>query len=140
MKNICPISNKIVDENTVRITSGISIILLAIALIFNQKIILTILLIDFFARGFIDSSYSIIHKISKTLKNIFKINTKPINAGPKLFAAQVGFFLTLIITAAMLVNHTAIAYGFGILLGICALAEAVFGFCIACKLYPIFRG
>lgn len=142
MNTFCPISDKRVDENSVRINSSIAFIITIVAL-FDFAIIAVILsfflMLDFIVRGYIDSKYSIVHFIGRAIAKLLSLPEKKINAGPKIFAAQVGSIMSLGIFLGVLLEIPAIGYIFGITLAFCAFLEFALGFCVACKLYPLFR-
>ena len=59
-----------------------------------------------------------------------------INAGPKRFAASVGFLFSLGIGLAFLAGLRPLGLALAVVLGTCAGLEAFFGFCLACRIHP----
>jgi len=142
MKSFCPISYNQVNENTVRINSVIAFTLAFISifdLAFYGLIISTFLTLDFFIRGFGDARYSIINIFGKSITSLLKLSFKKINAGPKIFAAQVGGFMSLAIFLGIALEYHIVSYIFGITLITCAFLETTIGFCVACKIHPLIR-
>ncbi len=61
---------------------------------------------------------------------------RPVNAGPKRFAASVGCLFSLGTALALLAGARALGLGLAAVLAVCAGLEAAFGFCLACRLHP----
>ena len=141
MKQVCPISADRLNEKVARSNAFITVGTLAIFFTLYYYVaveesiyIVSILGLDFLIRGFFNSKKSPVCQISKGIVKNMPI--KMINAGPKVFAAQVGFFfcLTASVLFAFDLNLAAII-ATGILTFFAAL-EAFFGFCMACTIYP----
>jgi hypothetical protein len=62
-----------------------------------------------------------------------------VNAGPKVFAAKIGFVFCCAISTFYLLNFPLISMAFGLIFSMCAALEALFRFCIACKIYPFIQ-
>ncbi len=60
-----------------------------------------------------------------------------VNAGPKIFAAKTGFIFCCVIAVSYFFEFQLISLVFGSIFAICAALEAIFRFCIACKIYPL---
>ncbi|MFA9390287.1 MAG: DUF4395 domain-containing protein [Prolixibacteraceae bacterium] len=139
MQNVCPITDKRIDEKVSRLNAFFTVIFVALFVAFDFWGGLVFLMVDFMIRGFIDSKYSPICQLNKWLGKYFNLPKKLINAGPKIFAAQVGLVLTI-------VSLIAYAFGCGVfciiiagMLGVFSFLESAFGYCVACKLYPFIR-
>lgn len=139
MQAVCPITDKRINERVARLNGLITAILIAVYFVFNFQIALWILMIDFAIRGFIDSKYSPISRMNMWFADKLKLSPKLINAGPKIFAAQVGLFLTIFAIISTMTNCTTICLVFAGMLGFFSILESAFGYCVACKLYPLFR-
>ena len=139
MQKLCPISYKMIDENVARINS-LQIILLYLAFILTgSPLILAFIFADFFIRGFIDGTYSPVAYLSKALIQRVGIKPKTINAGPKIFAAQVGTFITGAVLFCAVTGFSTVGCYFAGVLMFFAFLESAFSYCVACKLYPLFR-
>lgn len=136
MVQVCPITDKRIDENVTRLNAAFTFLLVLAYFLFNSIIPLFILAIDFALRGFNNGEYSIIKATSSSFVNVFKLKKHPINAGPKIFAARIGTLLTVLIVVFELLQIQTVAITFGSLLGFFAFLEFAFGFCVACKIYP----
>jgi hypothetical protein len=97
------------------------------------------LAIDFFLRAFNYNKYSPINWTSDKFVKTFRIPFKPIDQGPKRFAAKIGFFLSLLIITALLAEQTKTAVVFGIIFTVCAFLESVMAICLGCYMYMFLR-
>lgn len=139
MQTVCPITDKRINERVARLNGLVTALLIAVFFIFNFQIALWALMIDFAIRGFIDSKYSPICRMNIWIANKLSLSPKIINAGPKIFAAQVGLFLTIIALLSTMTNFATICLVASGMLGFFSILESFFGYCVACKLYPLFR-
>lgn len=142
MNQFCPISYSKVDENVIRINSTLVFILSLLIFIIPYQFAIFLsffLIIDFFTKGFGNSDYSVLNNIGKFISRVLALPQKKINSGPKIFAAQIGGFISVAITAGVFFNFTILMYSTVSILAFCAFMEAAFAFCVACKIYPFFR-
>lgn len=139
MPQFCPISFNKVNENAARSSALLTVVIAGAYLYLGWSILPLLLFFDFFSRGFGNPKFSFIGSAGKKVAQGLGLAKKPINAGPKIFAAQVGAILTGV---AVLAHYFLIpAIGFYVLsiLAFFALLEGALGICVACKLYPIIR-
>ena len=133
---MCPISFKLVNERAAQINAALTVLFILLFLFTTYKWLIFILSIDFFIRGFLNPSYSFLGVISRTILRIFKVEPLMINAGPKIFAAKIGFIFCCTIAVFYFLNFQAASYTIGYVFIFFAGLEATFRFCIACKIYP----
>jgi hypothetical protein len=132
----CPISNKKINEKVARLNAGFTILVLLIYA-FTQSIITVIILgIDFFIRGSESAQYSPIRALSKFTVESLHLKPQYVNEGPKKFAARIGFVFSVLVIIAQIAGLPITANIIASIFGICAFLEGVFGFCIACRIYP----
>ncbi|GET24432.1 DUF4395 domain-containing protein [Prolixibacter sp. NT017] len=133
---ICPISDKKINERVARVNGAFTVLLLILFGFTGQWFIPAFLAVDFLMRSGNFSKYSILGNSSKSIVKWLPIEEQLINAGPKIFAARIGFIFSLVIflTAFLGLNLSSIIVA-GIL-SLFSFLEAVFGICVACKLYP----
>jgi len=136
MKEVCPVSFKQVNERAAQINAALAIFSLIFFFFTPYKWIILVLAIDFFIRGFLNLSYSFYSAISKTILRIFKIKPLMVNAGPKIFAAKIGFIFCCMIAVSYLLNFQKISLVIGLVFMFFAALESIFRFCIACRIYP----
>lgn len=133
---ICPISISKIDENVARLNGTFTVILLVVFALTQNLIPIVFLLIDFLLRGAELSKYSPLAQLSKFLLKTFNVAKKPINAGPKIFAARIGVVFSAGILLFTLLDLPTAALIFTAIFGVCAFLEAAFSFCVACQIYP----
>jgi hypothetical protein len=138
MKKLCPISTKLINEYTCRLNALFTIVVLVLILYAKLYWLLPIISIDLFIRGFIDSQYSLLNQISILIARTIGIS-KTTNAGPKIFAAQIGFFLSLFAIILFVADFQNIGSVILHAFMAFALLEVAFGFCVACRIYPFIR-
>jgi hypothetical protein len=132
----CPVSVNKIDEHVARFNATQVTVLIIAAILFQNLFISAFLLVDFILRGVELSKYSPIAILSKFIIKSLKIKAKPINAGPKIFAARIGIIFSL---AAVVLTITGAITASNVVLtifGVCAFLEGAFGFCVACQIYP----
>ncbi len=130
----CPISLKKTNSVIARLNAAMAVVLVLISLWWPNIYLPLFLTIDFFILGFLQKP-SPRSLFSKALHFFIK-GGQVINAGPKIFAAKIGFWASLTITVSAYFAVAQAYYAFAIILTIAALLEAVFEFCLGCKIYP----
>jgi len=137
MQESCPISFDQINEKAARINGALTVILL-VTFIFSQSIwIAAFLSIDFLTRGFLKPKFSLLAKISKGILKILRSKPQMTNAGPKLFAAKLGFAFSVMVSALFLADLILPSLVIAGIFAFFAFLEAAFGFCVACKVYPL---
>lgn len=136
MAEACPISFESINERVARVNGALTVLSMIIFLFTPFKAIALVLGADLFIRGFLKSKYSFYSFFSRNILQFF--NVKPImtNAGPKIFAAKIGFVFCCIILLFYFFSMPTVFFVFGSTLLFFAFLEAAFGFCVACRLYP----
>ncbi len=133
---ICPISDKRINENTARGNAFLTVLLLTAYVLTSNLLIPAFLFADFLLRSSDLSKYSPFAFISAKINQWLKIKPKYINAGPKVFSARIGVVFSLSVLISSLLGWKTSVLIFSVIFGICAFLEAVFAFCVACKVYP----
>lgn len=135
----CPIDTQRVDQSVIRITAGVVAILAAVSLLQSFGGISIFLALDFLARGAGKPSFSLISRLSRNVVQGVGIQPEMVNAGPKKFAAKIGFFLCLGLVACAVAESST---GYVVLCSIlifCATLESLFSVCIGCHLYQFIK-
>ncbi len=137
MNPMCPVSFQKINENVARTNAALTVALLLLFLLSPLRWIILIVATDFYIRGFWKSEYSPFATISK--KRLALLNIQPlfVDAAPKIFAARVGFLFSCLLTICWLLHLSTVALIIGLMFAVCALLEAAFRFCVACKMYPL---
>lgn len=139
MKNmkqlVCPISDERVNEHVTRINAFWGVLMVVAGFVFNSVFFFLFLLADFYIRAFTKMKFSPISFISHSMANAFNLSKKSIDKAPKIFAARLGFLMTLaiIVLYVFQLNTAAIAVG-GILVFFATL-EFVLAVCMGCIMY-----
>jgi len=133
---LCPVSDKNINERVSRINGIFTVLLLILTGLIPSIVPVVFLAIDFFLRANDLSKFSLIGISSKAIIKYFGMNENLINAGPKIFAARLGFIFSGLIIFCFFLNAYLPAVVIAGVLGILSLLEAAFGLCIACEIYP----
>lgn len=133
---ICPVSDKKINEHVARINGTFIVLLLLLFAFTGHWVIPVFLAIDFMMRSGILSKYSLLGNSSKKIVKWLPIQEQLINAGPKIFAARIGFIFSLLILMAAFSGMYLVSLVVTGILLLFSFLEAVFGICVACKLYP----
>jgi hypothetical protein len=136
LQAICPLSSQQIDERIPRINGAFTLILLVLFSITQNYLIMLFLVADFFARAIEKPQYSVLAIVSKSILAQFSEKANKTNAGPKIFAARIGFVFSLLILLFSLAGLISTAVVFVAIFAFCALLESVFNYCVACKIYP----
>jgi len=134
---ICPVSSATVNEHAARVGGLLTVAVLAIFLLTQSIWPILFLSIDFLLRAIPKPDYSAISKISLFVAGLLPIKPKIINAGPKIFAARVGFILATLSVISFVLIPGPLALVIAAVLALFSFLEGAFGICVACKLYPI---
>ncbi len=131
----CPFSPKTANERVVRLTAFLTILLMLTGLFSRLQWIALLLCFDFFIRGFTDRPFSPLRRAAKALATLLHLKPEMINAGPKIFAAKIGFFFTAIITLTAFMGLDLVSTILASILILLASLEAFFKICVGCHLY-----
>lgn len=136
MEQLCPISFKQANERAVQVNAALAALSVLLFFFTSQKWIILLLCIDFLIRGFVNPAYSLYGAVSRAILRGLRIKPLMVNAQPKIFAAKIGFIFCCVIALSYLSGFQGISRVLGALLIIFAALEAIFRFCIACRIYP----
>lgn len=132
----CPINNQKINERVARINGILSAVILGVFLVTLNVIPVIFLAIDFYLRSSKYAKYSPVRYASCHLAKWLQLKKVEINAGPKQFAAKIGFIFTIAVSIAFLFQASILAFSLSVILILFALLEGVFGLCVACEIYP----
>ena len=132
---VCPISDKRVDEHITRINALLVVLLVSAGLLFNAVIFLAFLTIDFGIRAFSNARYSPVNYLSMQMVNALNLHKKEIDKAPKIFAARLGFLMSLTITVLMILQLTTASFIIGGVLIFFATLEFALAICMGCIMY-----
>lgn len=132
----CPIVPDLMDRTAGRIAAFLAMAVLAVAAWLGWSVAVLALAGDFALRALGHPTLSPLARVAGFLRRLFNLSERKVNAGPKRFAASVGFLFTLGVGLALLAGFRSLGFGLAIVLGACAGLEAFFGFCLACQIHP----
>jgi hypothetical protein len=135
--SLCPVSDKTINERVARVNGVFTLVLLVVYALTQNIIPVVFLTIDFLLRSSDYSKYSLIGISSKGIVRYFGLRENIINAGPKIFAARLGFLFSTLIVSASLFGAWVPALSLAAVLGLFSFLEAAFGLCVACEIYPL---
>ncbi len=132
---ICPISNEYINERVTRLNALFGIILIVTGLVFNSVLFIIFLTADFYTRAFSNAKYSPISYLSHRMAHALNLDKKNIDKAPKIFAARIGFIMSLAIAILMLFQLNAAAIAVAGILVFFASLEFVLAICMGCIIY-----
>lgn len=132
----CPIAPDLTDESAGRITAFLSLSLLWVSVWQGWGWAVLALAADFLLRAAGRPAFSPVARAGGFLRRRAGLPERKINAGPKRFAASVGFLFSLGIGLAYVGGLRSLGLALASILGTCAGLEAFFGFCLACRIHP----
>jgi len=135
----CPITYKTVDQNIVRIVASEVSALGIFFIIYPSFAILALLLYDFFVRMIGYEKISPLYNIARVTSKLFRVKKDKIDAGPKEFALKIGFLFALLLVILFLLDQAFATVVVMVVLTACALLEALFNYCIGCKMYMLLK-
>ncbi len=135
---LCPVSDKQVNTITARTHAFINVFILILFLFTQSIFLLLFLLIDFSVRIANLPQYSLIGRLARAISDRLPVKGKFENAGPKLFAARIGWLFTGLIIVFQLSGNITLSLSTAGILLFFSFLEAAFSFCVACIIYPYF--
>jgi hypothetical protein len=135
MTDACPISDQQMNEKIAQVNATLTVLTILVFLVTQSILVIAVLAVDFYIRGFHNPANSYYSKFSKKILSSFQIAPHMVNAGPKIFAAKVGFIFCCLIAVTHLLGLSVTCTIFALMIAFCATLEAIFRICIACKIY-----
>ncbi len=132
---ICPISKEKINEHVTRINAFLTVLLVVAGFALNSVLFFIFLLADFYIRAFTQLKYSPISYISSRLANALNLDKKSVDKAQKVFAARMGFIMTLAVSVLFFFNFTVAALVVGGILVFFATLEFALAVCVGCIIY-----
>ncbi len=139
MTESCPISSELVDDRATRLGAGLVIALTLASLGLGRVWLPLLLAADFGLRSRGWNRWSPVTQAAQTLRAAAGLSPRPVNAGPKRFAALVGAAFNLGIALALHFQQPRLVLALAAVLILCAALEAFLGFCVGCKVYSLLK-
>jgi hypothetical protein len=139
MAQSCPLVFRQIDGTIARL-NALSVFLLLLLFVFvTNPLILLFLGLDFIIRLYGNKNLSPVFQISKGMKKLFGFKSEMVDAGAKRLAAHFGLFFVFLSLATHLAGLNALMYSAVGIFMFCLSLELLFGYCIGCKIYFIYR-
>lgn len=132
----CPIAPDVLDGTAGRIGALLSLGVILLVAGKGWGLLALALAADFALRALGRPAFSPISRAAGLLRWVTGLPVRPVNAGPKRFAASVGAMFSLGTALALLAGVSALGFGLAGVLAVCAGLEGAIGFCLACRLHP----
>ncbi|MDA3947532.1 MAG: DUF4395 domain-containing protein [Helicobacteraceae bacterium] len=139
MAQSCPLAFRQIDGTIARLNALSVFLLLLLSVFTTNPFILLFLGLDFMIRLYGNKRFSPIYQISIALQRIFGFKAEMVDAGAKRLAAHFGLFFVLALLATNLAGLTILMYSAAAVFLFCLSLELLFGYCIGCKIYFIYR-
>ena len=135
----CPISDRRINARIARAISIFVLILTLVYLLQSNSLYLYLLLADFTLRLFRLTTLSPLFLLSRWGLNRLNIPPRMMDEAPKRFALYLGWGMVLVMVILDTIGLTMLTKILAVLLLIFSSLEAVFEYCVGCKIYQILR-
>ena len=125
MNETCPISEQQVNEKVAQVNANLTMLTILLFLTTQSILVLAILAVDFFIRGFKNPAHSYYAAVSKKILSSFKIKPIMVNAGPKIFAAKIGFIFCCLMAVTHLLGFQVVCLVLALIFVFFAALEAI---------------
>jgi len=139
MSHSCPMSFENIDSNVSRLTSVFVSLCVVGFLLTNNIVFLLFLFADFSLRIFSNKELSPLFRISKYLKKVLKLKDAPVDGGAKQLASYFGLLFVLLLIIAYSSSWFTFMYIVAAVFLVCSLLDALFNYCLGCKIYYIIK-
>ena len=132
---VCPISDQRVNEQITRLNAMLVIGIIVLAFVLNSLSLFVFLMADFFIRAFTNLKFSPISFASHSLSNALNLPIRMIDKAPKIFAARLGFLMTLAMSLLFIFSFKITAIAVAAILIFFASLEFFLAICAGCLIY-----
>ena len=139
MPKSCPLAFRQIDGAIARLNALSVLLLLSLFAYTTCSLILVFLAFDFMIRLYGNKKFSPLFQISTVIKRVLGFNAEMVDAGAKRLAAHFGLLFVLLTLAANIAGLTVLMYTVLTIFLFCLSLELLFGYCIGCKIYFIYR-
>jgi CBS domain containing-hemolysin-like protein len=139
MNPSCPISAKRVDTNRVRLIAMQVSLVSIVLLLSGERFFALLLLLDFTLRVLRKYEFSPFNQMASFIIGFWGMTPKYANELPKRFALILGLSIALLLLIFYFFELSFVAPLLALILFICSLMEALFDYCIGCKIYHILQ-
>jgi hypothetical protein len=139
MAQVCPLIFRQIDGTVARLNTVTVSVVLIIFLMTADPLWLLFLAIDFMIRLYGRKSFSPVYQVSSVLKKLLGLQTVMTDAGAKRLAGHFGLAFVLFTLTAYFLQLPLVMYAAAVIFLFCLVLELVFGYCIGCKIYFLYR-
>ena len=132
---VCPISDQRVNEQITRLNAMLVIGIIVLAFVLNSLFLFVFLMADFFIRAFTNLKFSPISFASHSLSNALNLPIRMIDKAPKIFAARLGFLMTMAMALLFIFSFKITAIAVAAILIFFASLEFFLAICVGCLIY-----
>lgn len=132
---VCPISDQRVNEQITRLNAMLVIGIIVLAFVLNSLSLFVFLMADFFIRAFTNLKFSPISFASHSLSNVLNLPIRMIDKAPKIFAARLGFLMTMAMALLLIFSFKITAIAVAAILIFFASLEFFLAICVGCLIY-----
>ncbi len=132
---VCPISDQRVNKQITRLNAMLTIGIIVLAFGLNSVFLFVFLMADFFIRAFTNVKFSPISFASYSLSNALNLPIRMIDKAPKIFAARLGFLMTMAIAVLFIFSFKIAAIAVATILIFFASLEFFLAICVGCLIY-----
>jgi len=136
LSHSCPIDLHTVDEHAARGNALLTLIFLLLGY-FTSPLFWVFLAVDFGLRAARQCRYSLLMQLSRLAFNLLHIHPKLIDRAPKLFAARIGFAMSIFLLIFYYLGMPMFYKLVLIFFLLAASLEAFFSYCLGCQLYSL---
>jgi type IV secretory pathway VirB2 component (pilin) len=124
-----------VNEQVTRFNAMFTIGIIVLAFVLNSVSLFVFLMADFFIRAFTELKFSPLSYASHHLSNAFHFPVRMIDKAPKIFAARLGFLMTIFITGLFVFGLKILSIIVAGIMIVFASLEFLFAICVGCMIY-----
>jgi hypothetical protein len=135
----CPVDFVMVNEYKVRIIA-VFVFVVSVSYLFTAHRALPLFLVyDFGMRAFYGGKYSLLQLLGALAEKWLPLANKPVDRGPKRFAAAIGFVIASLVFLASVLNFTTLSLYLMGLITLFSFLESSVGFCAGCYVYSFIK-
>lgn len=135
----CPVDFVTINENKVRLVA-VQVFITSIAVLIQPHwIFITVLVFDFFFRTTKLNKFSPFAAIAAGVIKVFSIGFKPVDQGPKRFAAGIGLAFSIAMLVSYFAGSTTITLALTAILTVFSFLEGFLSFCAGCYVHTYLK-
>jgi hypothetical protein len=139
MAQVCPLLFRQIDGTIARLNTISVSAVLVLFLLTAEPLLMLFLAVDFMIRLYGRKPFSPVYQVSSALKKFFGLQTVMVDAGAKRLAGHFGLVFVAFTLVAYFLQLPLLMYAAAAVFLFCLMLELVFGYCIGCKIYFLYR-